>query len=486
MTRLPYRCVEEWRPCGSVLACAAVAASVALLGITYEATAAEDRPWEIAPYRIRVNLAAELTLRPQAALAATLARGIEQRVDAGLRPLWQLTLSIADSAAARRLCLEPQPVAWEELPADQRAYDKLFWLGVAATPEGYALSCREFDAYTRRWGPTLRREVSQSAILGEACFRLLADTFNPLARVEAPNDQGESHLVMKGGSLPRPPGRDLLVAPRDVYLPLMRRTGRGGELVEGGIVAIPWTFLVTTKPGRSGWTATVESALRGALSGRRRGAIEQIAISLRHAPDDARVRFFARSNRDQPLAGYEVFRLPGPKADPELVGVTDRDGVLVVPRSEHPVDALLLRSDGQVLAKLLIAPGAAPTIDAPIADDIVRLTAHGEVQAVREELIDVVARRAILVARVQALLKKGDVASARKLMDELNDLPTPSVIANRMDEVRDRLPKSQDPRVRQTVDALFTATRELLARFLDARVITNLQAEVNAAATGGS
>ncbi len=478
MIHLPHWC--------ETLACLAATAFIALLGMSRPASAAEERPWEISPYRIHVTLAADTSARPQAGLAAALARVIEQRVDSGLRPLWQVKLSLADSGAERRTSLDPQPVEWDKLPADQRGYDKLYWMGVVAVSEGYVLSCREFDAYTRRWGPTRRREVSQTAILPEACFRLLTDSFTPLARVEPPNDDGQSQLVMKGGALPRLPGPDLLVAPNDVFLPLMRRTGRGGELVEGGIVAIPWTFLVTTEPTRAGWTASVETALRGALSGRRRGGIEQIAISLRHALHPARVRFYARSNREQPLVGYEVFRLPAPKAAPELVGVTDRDGVLVVPRGEHPVDTLLLRSDGLVLAKLLVAPGAAPTIDAPIADDIVRLTAHGEVQAVREELIDIVARRAILVARVQALLKKGEVGGARELMGELNDLPTPSVIASRVDEVRNRLPKSEDPRVRQSVDALFSATRELLARFLDARVITNLQAEVNAASTGGS
>ena len=276
------------------------------------------------------------------------------------------------------------------------------------------------------------------------------------------------------------------MAPGDAYLPLLRRTGRGGELTENGITILPWTYLVAGEPSAGGWTAEVQTALGRPLNGRRRGAIEQLAVGLRHPPDPVRVRFFARNNRDQGLAGYEVFRIPSKDAAPEQVGVTDRDGMLIVPPGPQPVTTLILRSDGQVLAKLLVAPGTADVIDAPIADDNVRLAAQGQVQAVREELIDVVARRAILIARVQGLLKKGEVAKARELMDELNDLPTPSVFASRMDSVEDRLPKSEDPRVRQTVEGLFTATRELLTRFLDARTITNLQAQVNEATPSGS
>jgi hypothetical protein len=453
------------------------------------AEAADAPAWEIAPYRVHVTLAIDDAARPQANLSADLARGLEQRIAMALRPLWQTTLTPAANARERRFGLNPHSIGWDEMTAEQHAFDKLMWLGIEAHAAGYRLTCREFDAYTRRWGLTLRRDVAQSSILTEAAFRLLSDAFTPLARVEAPNDKGLSQLVMKGGALPRAEGPDLLVAPGDVYLPLMRRTGRGGELVENGIVGIPWTYLETTKPNRSGWESQVDSALRGALSGRRRGGIEQIAISLRNAPDPPRVRFYARTGRDQPLIGYEVFRLPdpngpSPKAAPVLIGLTDRNGEIVVPADGGPVTTLVLRSDGQVLAKLLVAAGTAPIIDAPIADDAIRLAAQGEVQAVREELIDVVARRAILMARVQSHLKKGEGAQARELMDELTDLPTPSTFVRRIDVVHDRLPKSNDPRVRQAVDGLFNATRDLLARFLDARAITNLQAEVNAA--GGS
>jgi hypothetical protein len=153
---------------------------------------------------------------------------------------------------------------------------------------------------------------------------------------------------------------------------------------------------------------------------------------------------------------------------------------------EESVTSLVLRSDGQVLAKLVVAAGAAPVFEAPIADDMIRLVAQSEVQAVREELIDVVARRALLIARIEAHLEKREVFEARELMAALNELPTPSVFANRIEQVHQRLPQSDDPRVRQTVDALFSATREMLSRFLDARVITNLQAKVNEALRGGS
>jgi hypothetical protein len=176
-----------------------------------------------------------------------------------------------------------------------------------------------------------------------------------------------------------------------------------------------------------------------------------------------------------------VFRETDPQAAPELVGVTDKHGLLDVALGDQPTATLLLRSDGQVLAKLVVAAGATPIVEAPIADDTVRLAAQGEVQAVREELVDIVARRAILIARIEALLKDGKAEDARPLMAELSDLPTASMLRSRIEGVAARLRTSDDPRVRQTIDGQFTATRDLLARFLDGRVLTDLQARLNEA-----
>ena len=203
---------SRWRPIlsaaknGDCIAMCALAALFGVVGCVSIAAAADERPWEIAPYRVHVTLAVNASQRPQADLSELISRTIRQRVDAALRPLWALDLNLANDAAMRRYCRDPQPIAWADLASGQRSQDKLLWLGVEAGPRGYSLTCREFDAYTRRWGPTLRRDVGQSWYLGEACFRLLADAFTPVARVQPPDDANHTQLVMKGGGLPRPKG----------------------------------------------------------------------------------------------------------------------------------------------------------------------------------------------------------------------------------------------------------------------------------------
>jgi hypothetical protein len=466
-----------------MLACALL--SLVSGGAIAKTQSKEEKPWEISPYRVHVDVSANVSRRPDAELEGVLLRELKQRVETELRPWWVPTIEIAADPASRRFCGNPRELKWEELPEYRTEYDKLYWLSVEAEPAGYAVTSREFDVFTRRWGRLVRREVSQRSMLSDACFRALAESFSPLAIIEPTADDALVQLKMKAAALPRPLGAALLVAPGDPFLPLLRRTRRGGAQA-GELTVVPWTFVLAKEQNDRGWTAEVDSALKNPFAARRRGMVEQVAVGLRRPTTPAHVRFFARSNHQQPLAGYEVFRQPPGGGPPELLGVTDRAGIIAVPPGERATTTLLLRSDGQVLAKLVVAAGAAETIEAPIADDATRLAAQAEVQAVREELVDVVARRAIMIARVKRLLKEKKGDEARDLMSELNDLPTPAVFASRIDAVRDRLPKSNDPRVRQTVDSLFSATGELLARFLDARTITSLQAEVNAATRGAT
>jgi hypothetical protein len=444
--------------------------------------AAEIRLWESSPYRVLATLAVDDAVRPFPGLEAALAKSIVDRVEGSLRPLWNTEFNIAASGADRRQCFHPAEIPVDDLSGAQSASDKLLWLGVRATPSGFELTCREFDVYVRRWSPVRRRFVQQAAFLPEACFGLLTSTFSPLALVTPiEGDDVQVQLSFKGSRLPRPSGEETFVAPGEALLPLLRRTDRAGKLVEGGVTALPWTLLTAAEPNDDGWLATVHSGIRRPFAMARRGLVEQLAIALRNPQGPTRIRFHSRTDETQGLAGYEVFR-SGPDGANDRIGVTDRDGVIEVPPVGDSVSMLILRSDGQVLAKVPMPVGADEVLQAPIADNVARLQAQAEAQVVREELIDLVARRAIMMGRVKSLLKNERVADAAALMDDLAAMPSPSVFSRTIDNAARRTPPSNDPSVQKRIDALYAATRDMLAKFLSTRPITDLQNEVNAAA----
>jgi hypothetical protein len=138
-----------------------------------------------------------------------------------------------------------------------------------------------------------------------------------------------------------------------------------------------------------------------------------------------------------------------------------------------------------LLAKAPIPAGAPLTIERPVADSLARLRAQAEAQVVREQLVDVVARRTLLLARIKALVKKGKGKEAADLMEQLDALPSASVFSRNIDLAAKRIPAGKDPTVQKTIDRLFANTRELLGKFLNNRPIIDLQNEVNAASRGG-
>lgn len=449
--------------------------------------AADDKFWAVSPYKIHLSLAVHAEAQPENQLGQKLAGFIAKRTEATLLPLWELKIDLASTADKRGLRDRLPEFAWEEVPEDLRGYDKLQTLIVVAQPDGYLLRCREYDVYARRWGMPVERLVRQREMLPEQAFQMLTEAFSALATIEPiPKDDTKVQLIFRGSRLPYRADTESvpLVRPEQVFLPVLRRTDRTGELIENGILPIPWTYLSTIEPEETHWNAKVFTGARRPFGARRRGNVQKLAIGLRQPAEATQVRFYARHSKEQPLPGYEVFLRDEEAETSESLGVTDANGIVSIPPGDQPVTMLFLRSDGQLLAKIPVAPGVTPLLEAPIADDPVRLRAQAELTEIREQLIDLVARRAIYMARIRAKLKAGEVEQAEEIMATLNDLPGRSFF-DRIIDAAQRGSSSEDPAIQKRIDKLFSDTQTLLVKFLDSRPITELQSEVTAASKGG-
>lgn len=446
-------------------------------------TEAVERKWELSPYRVVLTLAVDDAAYPSPGFEQRLVASLEARVDAAAGSLWQLTIRRGSGAADLRRCFSAEE---EQEPPEDMGADKCYWLGVRSTPNGSEILCREFDSYVRRWSTPRTAFTAQRRFVEEECFQTLWKAFAPLARIVLlPDDPAQVELVFRGRDLPRR-GAEPLVAEGQPLLPLVRRTDRLGKMLDESAAVIPWTYLTAVAVGESAARADVVSGLRIPLGVPRRGFLEQLALPLPAERSAVKLRLCARSDPRQGLAGHEVFRRRGAGLPAEPLGVTDRNGLIAIPPGETLVSMLYVRSEGRLLAKVPVAAGAATVLEAPLADDPARTEASAETQAIREELIDVVARRAIASARVKRAIREGDLEAARQLMEGLSALPTTSVFASRINSAERRTPKSDDPAVQKAIVAQFAAVREILGRFLDSRSITQLQFEVNEAATNGA
>jgi hypothetical protein len=447
----------------------------------------QSLPWEYEPYRIRAIVAVDVPGGISEQLSAELPVYLERRVVASIGPLWSFNVELA-SGDKRQRVLSEVAAALENPPADipWADVDKVVLVALQWGPDGYSLTAREFDTLVQQWGAPIRREARQSSALPEAVFKILYQAVAPIALFETiPDDEKRVILKPRGAAIMRADSAERWSKPGDVYLPILRRTSRGGQLVENGIQIVPWTFLevATEKDGKSPHTtAHIHSGTRRPFGARRQGRVEQVAMALRSDPAPTVLRIHSRVAKDKPLVGYEVFAqsdLTKPDALARL-GATGRDGTLEVGPAEQRVRLLIIKNGGHLLARLPVVPGAQAQIDVPLPDDDARLAAETHLASVREDLIDVVARRNILMARARQKIKSKDFDAAQKLILEINQLPGRSQFNMELTNARRRM-RSPDQRIQRRIDQLFDGTQAALTQYLDTRPINELSNELRAA-----
>ncbi len=447
------------------------------------ANAADERQWGFANYHIQIHLAVDSAAKPQVNLSKNLTNYLERRIQATLFPLWSVEFSTATGPFEHLLLHQMDELPTLEKMEPGIGFDKQLVLTVIANSEGYLIACREHDLTTNRWGPVLRQQARQPRTLPEQCFSLLKKTFAPIAKIRRDlDDDRHVSLHFKGSNLPRRSNEPLFAQPGTVYQPLKIRKTRRKEVRPDTISPIPWTYLTLEEMQDGTGRCRVHSGIRKPFGVRRRANVENIAIALPQTQQSTRVRFHARHDKSQPLVGYEVFQRDTDEQPSQLLGLTNNRGAIEVSPGAASVRTLFLRSDGKLLAKIPVATGAISLVEVPIADDTARLKAQATITSLREQLIDLVARRNILIARVRDQAANNRLAEARKLLSQLDALPGRAYFAQLLSAAeRNERNRSTEPKVQARIEKMFADTRKLLGRFLSTRQISDLQAELNAA-----
>jgi hypothetical protein len=276
-----------------------------------------------------------------------------------------------------------------------------------------------------------------------------------------------------------------LAKPGDIYVPVLRRTMRNGELEKkDGLKTVPWTYIEAIEVKDNTIVGRLQSASRSPIIIRRQGRIEPVAIAVHTDPETSTLTLRSRTAREKPLVGYEVFaQKPGDEALAPI-GATNIAGQVAIPAGKTPLQFLLIKHGGQLFAKIPVLAGEKQRIDIPLPDDDARLAAEASLAAVREDLVDVVARRNILISRARQKIEKKDYTTAEELLRSLNDLPSRQQFKFTLDTAKRSL-RSDDPQMQRRIDRLFDATDSLLTQFLDMGPINKVNDELREAQSKG-
>jgi hypothetical protein len=174
----------------------------------------------------------------------------------------------------------------------------------------------------------------------------------------------------------------------------------------------------------------------------------------------------ARDDENKRLAGYEVIsRRPGaPKEEPsENLGLTDWQGQIQIPPSQHGIRIIYVQRGTRPLIKLPLIPGLYENVTAEVPNDDTRLYAEGIISGMETEILELVMQRQIYEVQIATSMTDLKFDEADELLEKYQNLPSPQDIKNRLADEEVRL-KSQttDQREQEYITTMFSTLRQIL------------------------
>jgi hypothetical protein len=453
--------------------------SLVLAFAAFHDSRAQDA-WEYSPYEVQVYLTAapgeSITPMQWDAIAARL----RDRADTVVGGAWRLKVDAPPPELAAALAGGLESLTPESVSTIDLLPDKIIVVAVRQSPAP-AIETREFDTRAVSWSAVQSRPVPQSDRLPREAFLALTQSFSPLARVEEVRGKEALLRLRAQGYSPRDPSWQW-AAVGDVFRGVLRTNERSGKAKSAQ--EIPWTVMEVGQVNPSGVLCFIESGVRGAISAKR-GRSEVVALLVRPTRGETKLEIKSRTPDAKPLAGYDVYATDRTGTTVERIGRSNRSGAVIVPSGEGKYRVLLIKDGQELLARLPLVPGLAPTATARIPDDAQRLEVEAFVVGLQETVVDLVARRAVLLARAELRLDANDVEAAEKLIEEVRRMETRDQLLQRIAVERRRF-VSEDPTVQKKIDRLFDDTTQLLGRYLNPADVESLQRRLREARTASA
>jgi hypothetical protein len=446
--------------------------------VSIASSALAQSVWEFSPYRVQAYLALEAAPEFGPELERDLAAQLASRVNTLIGAAWDLTVTPAPPSLHRVLTVDLESVTNELLPKQALQADKVFLLSIQGHAGGYELAARELDVRTMTWNAVVRLSVWQAAKLRDGLFRATCDAFAPLAQIGAVEKKHVT-LRLKAAALPVRDHSLTLVKPGTVFQPLFRYNDREGKARR--VTTVPFTFLIVDKAVKGEVQCTLHTGVRTALSGKRRGRVEQLALGVVPPQKPTTLIVQARNDPKQVLAGYDVY-LSSEGSGAKWLGRTDWQGKLTVMPAAEPLRVLVIKSGGELLARMPVVPGLSAELAAPVPKNDEKLRAEGFLKGFQEDLIDMITRREVLLAQARSQLKANRLDVAEKVVTQLRAIHTRDELLRALDQEAKKV-VSLDVAVQRKIDILFNETRKVLGEQLDPTAIDKIDEALRAAQT---
>jgi hypothetical protein len=387
-----------------------------------------------------------------------------------------VTVAAAPEALQQVMSASLASVTAEVLPKEALEADKVMLVEVSAAGGGYQVTAGELDVATGLWSTPVSRPLAQLRKLPDACSAAVFAAFAPLARVSVLKDR-QVVLRLRASALKPRDAALAPVKPGGVFR-LAARAVAGEGLAAARAAPIPWTFCTVEEVAQDELRGRLETGLQNPLPDHWETSLEVLALGVvpPRRPTVLTLESLARGP-SQPLPGYEIYVSPPGAASPLLLGRTDRQGSLQVPPADQLLQIVLVRHGGQWLARLPLVPGLEPRLSAAVVHSEHRVELDARVAALRADVIDLAARRRMLLRGARARIAARQFAEAEQAIKQLRDLPAADeLVAARVAGAKQEL--AGDAASLARLDAVLADFQQVLAAQFDAKEIEELATQI--------
>ncbi|MBM81931.1 MAG: hypothetical protein CMJ78_15265 [Planctomycetaceae bacterium] len=377
-------------------------------------------------------------------------------------------------------------------------YNKVYILSIQQNGTRFLVSGREWDRTTRELDVVQTATTSDRRNVSLAAFQLSRKLFRAVIQIDASDDRGVLFRMHGGEYLASDDAAEQL--PTGTLLKPMYRYMDKKKVLQR-VQFHPWTYVEVNTRNRGRGVGQVHSGLANALGAKLGRRIQLRAIAIKQFQPETTLLLRPRRNATKPLVGYNVLvhkekpkrkRLPSEdeeepvEEEPPPVPLTllsDRNGAVIVPI--NPAQKMLwleVRSGQTLLAKMPFVPGISDRERVDVTDDSLRLAVEGAVSILQGELIDTVARRAVLMALANKYAKNSkwdDVAEQLTQLDELEELRS---FESRLEAIRfpaiEEAKRKRDRTAESRIRRMCKQTGDVIKRHLDDTKVADLKAEL--------
>ncbi|MEO6809639.1 MAG: hypothetical protein ABI353_11060 [Isosphaeraceae bacterium] len=352
-----------------------------------------------------------------------------------------------------------------------KEYDKVWLIRIGPAASGYDLSGREYDAATTVLGPLKRRPAPYPDDLARALLNLALDVFAPTAEIGEASGGGVS-VKVQGGALPvaDPIGR--LVRVGTVFRPVRIYARPDGSTLRLDLIRS--TYLPVLSIEGASARCSIVSAYRDPLTTRSMQTTRLLAVGIEPANVPTRLRFMVAGAERTPAAGYTLTARRVPDAPPREVGTTDRDGRITLPAgfADGLVVVRLLAANIEPLIEFPLMPGELIDEKTYVIEGTKSKAVAFETRlyALRDDVLDQIARRRRIEARMKARAEGDAWDEVALLLDQFRTLPSREAMQKALQTVEDEARHQQDPKtpiLTKAAQALLADTRSMIEGYLD-------------------